>query len=450
MTRFVRFANNATSKLAANLSAVGLTISLTPGDGNKFPSLTGNQFFTGTLVKADGTKEIVKVTAKTTDTLTITRAFEAVGGVQTAYPFSAGDKFELRLTAEALSNELDRLDAAAFLEVMNKSANYTIVEADVSKLIKTDTGSGNITHTLPLISFLTGSFEVQVCKSTVDTNTVTVVRSGADTINGINSYNLSSQYQCVWLVADLATNTWTAVTSASATNAVVDQFIGAGTAGPFTLTGLPGTKNNTLVHVGGVYQNKATYTLTGNQLTLGGTVSAGVIVECTWSQPVAIGTPSDGTVSPIKLTQATIGGEYATIGSIAGTNTITGTITGIASYAPGQTFRFIAAASNTGAVTINLNALGAKAITKSGSTPLEAGDIAIGASIQIVYDGTQFQLTSGAGGGAKAGGVIYENNTTLTSNYTLSAGKNGMMAGPLTVNSGVVLTIPSGRRLVIL
>lgn len=141
------------------------------------------------------------------------------------------------------------------------------------------------------------------------------------------------------------------------------------------------------------------------------------------------------------------------LSSVAGTNTITGSLTpALTAYATGQTFRFTAAGANTGATTININGLGAKAITKSGTTPLVAGDIPNGAVVQVTYDGTQFQLVSGAGssGGAVAGGVLYENATTLTANYTLTTGKNAMMVGPLTVSSGVSLTVPSGARLVIL
>jgi hypothetical protein len=343
MTRLIQFSNNATSRLAANLSAVGLSISLTPGDGSKFPVLTGSQVFFGTLVKADGTKEVVKVTARSTDTLTIVRAAEPVAGVQTAFAFSAGDKFELRMTAGSLASELDRLDAAAFLETVTKTANYTIVETDISKLIKTDTTAGNVTITLPQISTLTGSFEVQISKSTGDANTVTVARSGADTINGLTSYSLSAQYQCVWLVADLVANTWTAITSASATNRVKDTFTGSGTAGPFTLSGDPGSKNNTDVYVGGVYQQKGTYTVTGTQLTLGGTVGAGVFIECMWSQPVSIGTPSDGTVTPQKLaddTKSAIQSQTWTSFSTDGTSTAY-TLTpspAISAYIVGQSF----------------------------------------------------------------------------------------------------------------
>jgi hypothetical protein len=193
------------------------------------------------------------------------------------------------------------LDAAAFLNTVTKTANYTITEADVCSLIKADTTAGNITITLPQISTLTASFEVQVNKSTGDTNTVTVTRSGTNTINGLNTYALTAQYQCVWLVADLVANVWTAITSASASNKVAESFVGAGSPGPFTLSGDPGSKNNTDVFVGGVYQQKSTYTLSGTSLTLGGSVGVGVSVEVLWSQPLAIGVPSDGTVTTAKL-----------------------------------------------------------------------------------------------------------------------------------------------------
>jgi hypothetical protein len=54
------------------------------------------------------------------------------------------------------------------------------------------------------------------------------------------------------------------------------------------------------------------------------------------------------------------------------------------------------------------------------------------------------------GGGASAGGVIYENSTTVSSNYTLSTTKNGLSVGPITIASGVAVTVPSGQRWVVL
>lgn len=51
------------------------------------------------------------------------------------------------------------------------------------------------------------------------------------------------------------------------------------------------------------------------------------------------------------------------------------------------------------------------------------------------------------GGGATGGGndaVFVENDQVVTTNYTITAGKNAMSAGPITVNSGVTVTVPSG------
>jgi hypothetical protein len=52
-----------------------------------------------------------------------------------------------------------------------------------------------------------------------------------------------------------------------------------------------------------------------------------------------------------------------------------------------------------------------------------------------------------AGGASGAGGddVFYENGQTVTTSYTLTAGKNAMSAGPITINSGVTVTVGSGQ-----
>jgi hypothetical protein len=47
-------------------------------------------------------------------------------------------------------------------------------------------------------------------------------------------------------------------------------------------------------------------------------------------------------------------------------------------------------------------------------------------------------------GGASGSGVFFENNTTISSNYTISTGRNAMSAGPITINDGVTVTVPDG------
>jgi hypothetical protein len=62
------------------------------------------------------------------------------------------------------------------------------------------------------------------------------------------------------------------------------------------------------------------------------------------------------------------------------------------------------------------------------------------------YDGTDW---GNIGGGASAGGAIYENSNSISADYTLTTGTNGMSAGPITINSGVTVTVPSGQSWVI-
>jgi hypothetical protein len=56
------------------------------------------------------------------------------------------------------------------------------------------------------------------------------------------------------------------------------------------------------------------------------------------------------------------------------------------------------------------------------------------------------------GGATGAGGdqVFYENELNVTTSYTLTTNRNAMSTGPITIDAGAVVTIPSGQRWVIL
>jgi len=59
------------------------------------------------------------------------------------------------------------------------------------------------------------------------------------------------------------------------------------------------------------------------------------------------------------------------------------------------------------------------------------------------------QLGAGATGGG-SDNVFFENSLTVTTDYTITAGKSASSTGDITINSGVTVTIPSGSRWVIL
>lgn len=195
-----------------------------------------------------------------------------------------------------------------YSSVQDKSANYTVVSDDAGDLLRVSTGSGAVTITLPLISTVTDGFKIAVTKWTGDSNAVTIARSGSDTINGATSANIGSQYTQIIFVADFETNQWFAATSGlGSTNVVVDVFNGTGSQTAFTLSGDAGTKNNTYVYVNGVYQQKSTYSLTGTTLTFSTAPPSGTSnVEVVWTQPLPVGTPSDGTVTTAKIADANV------------------------------------------------------------------------------------------------------------------------------------------------
>lgn len=65
------------------------------------------------------------------------------------------------------------------------------------------------------------------------------------------------------------------------------------------------------------------------------------------------------------------------------------------------------------------------------------------------YDGS---FWGSLGGGATGGGnddVFFENSLTVTTDYTISTDKSALSAGPITVDTGVTVTVPDGSRWVI-
>ena len=124
--------------------------------------------------------------------------------------------------------------------------------------------------------------------------------------------------------------------------------------------------------------------------------------------------------------------------------------------ATGCAITFKANNANTGATTllVQVNSstiLAATAIKNEDGSGLTGAELRTGGIYTVVYNGTNWVLSGGGGGGgAEAGGMIYENTQELTSNYTITTNKNGMSVGPITIDSGVTLTVPSGSRYVVL
>jgi len=121
----ILFTNNAATNLAAGISPSDTTLTVAGGSGALFPNPTGSDYFLVTLQDLAATKlEIVKVTARSTDTFTIVRAQEGT----TAQTFTGGDFVQLRITAAAMTAVANTVVAnGSIIETVGLiSANYTI------------------------------------------------------------------------------------------------------------------------------------------------------------------------------------------------------------------------------------------------------------------------------------------------------------------------------------
>ena len=120
----VKVTNNAFGTLSAGINASDTTITLDSGQGARFPTLGAGDYFYGTLVDTSNNIEIIKVTARSTDSMTVTRAQDDT----TATAFAIGDRFELRPVAALFEDII----ANASVDGITSSATGTAITIDSS------------------------------------------------------------------------------------------------------------------------------------------------------------------------------------------------------------------------------------------------------------------------------------------------------------------------------
>lgn len=165
------FANNASTTLGSALSNSATTVTVASGTGAEFPSPGAGQWFMATLWASGSTtgtpNEIVKVTSRTGDTLTVVRAQEGT----TAQAWSVGDTVANYITAGFLNQLVDAgalqlqagnyavdtgtANAGAIVLVPTVASYATIVGVPirVKKMNQTNTGSFtlNVNNLGPII-----------------------------------------------------------------------------------------------------------------------------------------------------------------------------------------------------------------------------------------------------------------------------------------------------------
>lgn len=225
--------NNVEGFLATTISASDVSLVLQPGDGAAFPNPVSPDYFYATLVSTGGTVEVVRVTARAGDTLSILRGQDGT----TANSFAAGSRLEMRVNAQSVIDTV-----YSITNYQGGSASNPTTRLDGSALQAGD------------FYFNTSADEVRF-------------------------YNGAA---------------WQSLTTGSID---VQNFVGNGTQTTFTLSQAPTGEDNTQVYIKGVYQQKDTYSISGLSLIFSTAPPAGTTIEVVTLEAIAIGQTSADLVS---------------------------------------------------------------------------------------------------------------------------------------------------------
>jgi hypothetical protein len=239
-----------------------------------------------------------------------------------------------------------------------------------------------------------------------------------------------------------------------------------------------GTTNITFVQISSaqIYSAGTGLTLSGTQFSITNTGTAGTYGSAS-SVPVFV-TNAQGQVTSVTNTAIAISGTAVSgnitgqAGSVANALTAGTFLTSAGTYdgSVARTFAVDATSANTADKVVSRDSSGnfsagtiTATLSGAATSAGTATNVAGGASNQLLYQASTGMTAFAAApttsstylywnGSALAWGPvaqetpILENNQVISSNYAITSGKNGLSVGPVTVNSGVTVTVGSGQR----
>lgn len=156
----------------------------------------------------------------------------------------------------------------------------------------------------------------------------------------------------------------------------------------------------------------------------GSTTQKGIFEEATLAEIIA-GTATGGTGARLVINPSTFGARlyFGYAADAGGSDTYAITCSPApAAYTTGMVIQFLANTGNTGACTLNVNALGAKSLKVHKDLDPQDGYIKAGQMVTVIYDGTNFQILSAAGKSfvSQTGSEIFGTDSVGTDSYAIT------------------------------
>jgi hypothetical protein len=363
------------------------------------------------------------------------------------------DTLKVSKTGDTLTGNLDLgTNKVTNLGVPSASTDATtksyVDSADALKLNKAgDTMSGALAMGTNKITGLGDPTQPQdaATKTYVDTADALKLNKAGDTMSGVLNMGTNK-------VTSLGTPT---VGTDATTKDYVDAAVSAGIG--------DGDKGDIIVGGGGLSWTIDSGVVTNNKIGAGAVTSDKIATGAVTSTQILNGTIVDADISAtaaiagtkVESASTTVQGTVQLTDSVASTsNTTAATPNSVK-----QAYDLANAALPTAGGTLTGNVDN----TATGYFDLPSGTTAerpISPNSGYVrfntdtgqYEGYNGSVWSSIGGGATGGGgdqVFLENGQVVTTSYTLTASKNAVSAGPVTINSGATVTVPSGAAWVI-
>jgi hypothetical protein len=113
----------------------------------------------------------------------------------------------------ALSATAAQVAAASnlFATITDITADRLVVNGDNGTMFRVDATGGNVTLTLPASGGVSGDFRIGIARLDGSANSVTILRAGADTIEGGTSIALTQQYDSATVMLNTGTTNWSAI-----------------------------------------------------------------------------------------------------------------------------------------------------------------------------------------------------------------------------------------------